>query len=171
MRQYRAAHEVVRGLIEARLRRAELPLAEEQRDALNEQLQLSSAASQGPSRPPLPPAPPAAPGRALPPPPPPPGLRRPLGGVAVHASYSRLHYSRLLCTPPMHASYLFTPQAVVMGGAPLPAQAPADVPGPAGGWGVPSWGAMSSSAAVPPSSYPFAPAAAYSAHSSELPVW
>ena len=37
--------------------------------------------------------------------------------------------------------------------------------------GVPSWGAMSSSAAVPPGSYPFAPAAAYSAQSSELPVW
>ena len=46
MRQYRAAHDVVRGLIEARLMlRAELPLAEEQREALNEQLQLSSAVS------------------------------------------------------------------------------------------------------------------------------
>ena len=45
MRQYRAAHDVVRGLIEARLMRAELPLAEEQRGALNEQLQLSSAVS------------------------------------------------------------------------------------------------------------------------------
>ena len=65
VRQYRAAHEVVRGLIEARLRRAELPLAEEQRDALNEQLQLSSAASRGPSRPPLPP-PARPPGRARP---------------------------------------------------------------------------------------------------------
>ena len=44
MRQYRAAHDLVRGLIEARLMlRAELPLAEEQREALNEQLQLSSA--------------------------------------------------------------------------------------------------------------------------------
>ena len=45
MRQYRAAHDLVRGLIEARLMRAELPLAEEQRGALNEQLQLSSAVS------------------------------------------------------------------------------------------------------------------------------
>ena len=55
-----------------------------------------------------------------------------------------------------------------MGGAPLPAQAPPDVPGGAGRWGVPSWGM---NAAVPSSSYPFAPAAHYSAQSSELPVW
>ena len=71
MRQYRAAHDVVRGLIEARLMRTELPLAAEQREALTEQLQLSSAASRDtqvrPHR-----RPPAASPAASPPPPPPP---------------------------------------------------------------------------------------------------
>ena len=85
MRQYRAAHDVVRGLIEARLMRTELPLAAEQREALTEQLQLSSAASRDtqvrPHR-----RPPAASPAASPPPPPaaagrPPAGPGPLGGL------------------------------------------------------------------------------------------
>ena len=61
VRQYRAAHDAVRGLIEARLARTELPLATEQREALLEQLHLSSAHTLLMS-----PAPrPASPGRPL----------------------------------------------------------------------------------------------------------
>ena len=78
MRQYRAAHDVVRGLIEARLMRTELPLAAEQREALTEQLQLSSAASRDtqvrPHR-----RPPAASPAASPPPPPAAAGRPPAG--------------------------------------------------------------------------------------------
>ena len=42
VRQYRAVHDALRVLIEARLARAELPLVDEQREALAEQLRLSS---------------------------------------------------------------------------------------------------------------------------------
>ena len=43
VRHYRAMHDAMRALIEARLARAELPLVDEQREALAEQLRLSSA--------------------------------------------------------------------------------------------------------------------------------
>ena len=43
VRQYRAMHDAMRSLIEARLARAEPPLVDKQREALAEQLRLSSA--------------------------------------------------------------------------------------------------------------------------------
>ena len=73
MRQYCVAHDVVRRLVEARFARTDLPLEDEQREALAEQLQVSTASSpeQSPAmpRPPPPGHPSAAPW------PPPPAFR------------------------------------------------------------------------------------------------
>ena len=61
MRQYCVAHDVVRRLVEARFARTDLPLEDEQREALAEQLQVSTASSpeQSPAIPRPPPRPPS----------------------------------------------------------------------------------------------------------------